>query len=188
MKLKLDADELKSHLEVAAPWAKDAAEPAHRFGLRAAEAARVTIHHINRSTQGLRFEGEAQKSYRDEEIYGGEPGWQLLLRLETQAIERGQIHLVTWPGREYLWNAKCGREVPREAWWPLKSVRKSWASSAKNAGIERPHRFHDNRGAYITQIAEKTESALLFGWRPDIRTRRPQTATSTSLAARLLKR
>lgn len=155
-------DELQSRLEVAAPWTRDAAELARRFGLRAAEAARVTIHHINRSIQGLRFEGEDQKSYRDEEIYGGEPGWQLLLRLEQQAIERGQIHLITWPGREYLWDAKCGREVPREAWRPLKSFRKSWAASARNAGIERPHRFHDNRGAYITQVAENTESAHLI--------------------------
>ena len=42
-----------------------------------------------------------------------------------------------------------GRGVPPDAWRPLKSVRKSWATSAKDAGIEKPRRFHDVRGAYI---------------------------------------
>ncbi len=45
---------------------------------------------------------------------------------------------------------------------PLKSVRKSWATSAKDAGIEKPRRFHDVRGAYITQVARGTRSSRMI--------------------------
>jgi integrase len=55
-----------------------------------------------------------------------------------------------------------GRGVPRDAWRPLKSVRKSWATSAKDAGIEKPRRFHDVRGAYITQVARGTRSSRMI--------------------------
>ncbi len=154
--------ELKARVKVAAPWTKDGVELARAFGLRMDETARVTVHHIDHEQRCLRFKGETQKSNRDEHVYGGEPGYDLLLRLAEQARSRGQIHLITWPGPEHVWNAKRGREIPQDAWRPLQSVRKSWATTAKDAGIERPHRFHDVRGAYITQIAEKTESALLI--------------------------
>jgi integrase len=110
----------------------------------------------------LRFKGEDQKSGRDEEAYGGAIGWRLVQRLVKQARTRGQDHLITWPGPQHTWNVRMGRGVPRDAWRPLKSVRKSWATSAKDAGIEKPRRFHDVRGAYITQVARGTRSSRMI--------------------------
>jgi hypothetical protein len=144
--------ELERRLEKARPWVRDAAELARRFGLRMDEVARVTIDHIDSVARCLRFRGEDQKSDRDEEVHGGAAGWLLLRRLKAQAIARGQRHLVTWPGPQHLWRLAQGKPVPAKAWRPLKSIRKAWRTTAGD-DVERPHRFHDVRGRYITQVA-----------------------------------
>ena len=154
--------ELEARLAVAMPWVRESAEFARYYGLRMDEAARVTIRHVDFEARCLRFKGEDQKSGRDEEAYGGAIGWRLVQRLVKQARTRGQDHLITWPGPQHTWNVRMGRGVPRDAWRPLKSVRKSWATSAKDAGIEKPRRFHDVRGAYITQVARGTRSSRMI--------------------------
>jgi integrase len=150
--------ELERRLEKARPWVRDAAHLARLFGLRMDEVSRVTIEHIDERARCLRFRGEDQKSGRDEEVHGGAPGWQLLRRLKAQAIARGQKHLVTWPGAQNMWRIDKGEDVPKKAWRPLKSVRKAWSSTAGDA-VERPHRFHDLRARYITQIAGSASAA-----------------------------
>lgn len=153
--------ELEARLGEAMPWVRDGAELARRFGLRMDETARVTIHHVEHQARGLRFEGEDQKSGRDEIVYGGKVGWRLVRRLVKQARDRGQIHLITWPGPEHHWNVRKGRPIPRQAWRPLKSFKHGWMKTAGRAGIEKPKRFHDVRAAYITQVARGTKSAQL---------------------------
>jgi hypothetical protein len=74
---------------------------------------------------------------------------------------RGQIHLITWPGREHHRNVRKGRPIPAEAWRPLKSFKHAWKATAKRAGIERPRRFHGVRAASGAQVARATKSSRL---------------------------
>jgi hypothetical protein len=106
---------------------------------------------------------------RDEALYGGEAGWELLLRLEAQARRRGQENLVTSPGIK--WGRRCslGRwpeddtmdeTTGRSVWQPLKSVRRSGRTSVAAAGVEAPHRFYDTRAAYISDVARLGSSTI----------------------------
>jgi len=52
-----------------------------------------------------------------------------------------------------------GDEIPREAWRPLKSVRRSWRTTIRTGEIEQPHRFHDVRARYVTEIAKVQAAA-----------------------------
>jgi hypothetical protein len=149
---------LADRLERARPWVRDAGELARLFGLRHREALGVTIDHVDRHDWFLRLEGDEQKGGRTTEIHGGAPGRQLLRRLVDQARARGQHHLVTWPGPEHFWDHAKGRKIPRDAWRPLKSLRRAWASTADD-GLP-PHRFHDVRARYITHIAGSASAAL----------------------------
>lgn len=152
-------DELSARLEAAPPWAQDKGELARLFGLRLGETTIVSRRHIYRPTQGLRFDAGETKSGNEELVHGGEAGWQLLQRLEAQAIERGQEHLVTWAGPKY-WRAHLrGEEVPREAWRPVKSIKRSWKTTIKAAEIDNPHRFHDVRAQYVTEVARVMPAA-----------------------------
>lgn len=153
--------ELAGRLGVAPPWTQEAAMLARYFGCRLSEALALTTRHIDREARCLRLLGDRTKSGRDEPLHGGEVGWELVLRLEAQARRRGQIHLVTWPGVRAARRLRLG-EIPDDAavdhktgrpiWVPLKSIRKSWNTSAKAAGVDQPHRYHDLRAAYITDI------------------------------------
>ena len=108
---------------------------------------------------GLLFSGEETKSGRDERVFGGEAGMALLERLRLQADGRGQKHLVTWPGPKH-WRAMLrGEEIPRAAWRPLKSVRRSWRTTIKTGEIDQPHRFHDVRARYVTEVAKVQAAA-----------------------------
>lgn len=152
-------DELHARLEEAKPWTRESAELARLFGLRLSEALEVERKHIDRETKGLRFDAGETKSGNDELVSGGASGWQLLLELEVQAITRGQQRLVTWPGPK-LWRAMLrGEEIPKSEWRPLKGIRRSWKTTIKTAGIERPHRFHDVRARYITEVAKVQKAA-----------------------------
>ena len=83
----------------------------------------------------------------------------LLERLSRQAVERRQKHLVTWPGPKQ-WRAMLrGEEVPVAAWCPIKSVRRSWRTTIKTGEIEQPHRFHDVRARYVTEVAKVQAAA-----------------------------
>lgn len=146
--------ELYARLAVAPPWVVDAAELARHFGLRRAEALAVTWHHIDREHRALRFgEGET-KSGREEFAVPIAGGWELLLRLERQAKARGVIHLVAWPGPSFRAAFLAGEKVPREEWRPLKSIRNAWRKTALKAKVDRPHRLHDTRARYITEVAK----------------------------------
>jgi hypothetical protein len=81
-------------------------------------------------------------------------GWHLLEKLSHQAVARGQTYLVTWPGPKYFRHFLAGREVPREAWVPLQGIARSWRTTIRRAGIEEPHRFHDVRARYVTEVAK----------------------------------
>jgi len=154
-------NELASRLEVAPPWTQEAALLARYFGCRLSEALALTIRHIDREARCLRLLGSATKSGRDEPLHGGDVGWELVLRLEAQARRRGQVHLVTWPGVRAARRMRLG-ETPDDAavdpktgrsiWAPVKSIRRSWNRTATAAGVDQPHRYHDLRAAYITDI------------------------------------
>ena len=73
---------------------------------------------------------------------------------------RDQDHLVTWPGSQYLHQALRGRKVPNNVWRSLKSLKRSWKTTAKSAEIKQPHRFHDVRARYITEIAKGSSAAI----------------------------
>ena len=151
--------EFDARQAVAPPWTAEAAELSRVFGLRRGEALWVERRHIDREEGGLFFSGEETKSGRDERVFGGEAGLALLERLSLQAIERRQRNLITWPGPKY-WRAMLrGEEVPLAAWCPIKSVRRSWRTTIKNGGIEQPHRFHDVRARYVTEVAKVQAAA-----------------------------
>jgi len=146
--------ELYARLKLAPPWAREAAELARHFGLRRAEALRVTIDHIDRDRRGLHFRGAESKSGRDEWAWPIAGGWELLERLERQARARGVRHLITWPGAAHMADFLAGEPVPRKAWRPLKSIRRSWRRTALEAKVAAPHRLHDVRARYITEVAK----------------------------------
>lgn len=151
--------EFDARQAVAPPWTAEAAELSRVFGLRRGEALWVERRHIDREEGGLLFAGEETKSGRDERVFGGEAGMVLLERLRQQAIERHQKHLVTWPGPK-LWRAMLrGEVVAHDAWRPLKSVRRSWRTTIAVGRIEQPHRFHDVRARYITEVAKVQAAA-----------------------------
>lgn len=149
--------ELYARLEVAPPWTREAAELARYFGLRRAEALGLTVDHVDRERRGLRFSGAEAKSGRDEWAMPIAGGWEFLMALERQARARRIRHLIAWPGQAYKHLAIAGKpgEIPRKAWRPLKSVRRSWRRSALEAEVDSPHRMHDVRARYITEIAKR---------------------------------
>ncbi len=151
--------ELNARLAVAPPWTVETAELARLFGLRLTEALTVRRRHVDRDARGLRFAAGETKSGNDELAFGGDAGWQLLRRLERQAIARGVDHLITWPGPVHRHAFMVGRKVPAGVWRPLKSIRRSWKHSGKAAGVANPHRFHDVRARMITEVAKVQQSA-----------------------------
>ena len=151
--------EFDARQAMAPPWTAEAAELSRVFGLRRGEALWVERRHIDREEGGLLFSGEETKSGRDERVFGGEAGLVLLERLRLQAVQRGQTHLVTWPGPKH-WRAMLrGQEVPRSVWRSLKSVRRSWRTTIRTGEIEQPHRFHDVRARYVTEVAKVQAAA-----------------------------
>lgn len=151
--------ELGKRLAELTPWARDTAELSRLFGLRMTEALTVEIRHIDAESKALFFRGEETKSGHDEHAYGGAAGWQLLQRLKRQAIARGLLRLVSWPGRQHVRAHLAGRRVPKDCWQPLKTLSGSWRKSAKRAGVEDPHRFHDVRARYITAVAQADKAS-----------------------------
>jgi len=151
--------EFDARQAVAPPWTAEAAELSRVFGLRRGEALWVERRHIDREEGGLLFTGEETKSGRDERAFGGAAGVELLDRLGLQALRRGQTHLVTWPGPKH-WRAMLrGEDIPRAAWCQLKSVRRSWRTTIKTGEIDQPHRYHDVRARYVTEVAKVQAAA-----------------------------
>jgi hypothetical protein len=162
--------ELAARLDTAPPWTRDAAELSRLFGLRHGEAFWASRRHLSREiyvdeggveivSTVLRFGPGETKSGNDEIAYGGQAGGELLERLEAQARDRGVMYLITWPGKKHFQKFLRGKEVPAGCWVPLKSIRKSWWASARRAGIDQPHRFHDVRARYITEVAKVQPAA-----------------------------
>lgn len=151
--------ELYARLDVAPPWAREAAELARLFGLRRAEALGLELRHIDHDAGAIRFDGSESKSKRDELAHPIPGGWELLRRLERQAVARGQVRLVTWPGPKHMAAFLRGEEVPRRAWRGLKSIRRSWRNSATKAEVAAPHRLHDVRARYVTEVAKVASAA-----------------------------
>lgn len=141
--------EYRARTAAAPQWVREAAALAWSFGLRLTEALTLELRHIDRENQCLRLLGAETKGGRDEPVFGGDRGWILLRWLERQARRRGQVRLITWPGPK--WAKLPGQRPPPEAWRPLRTIKRSWATTA--AGIEQPRRFHDLRAAYITNVA-----------------------------------
>ena len=152
-------DELQARLDEMPQWGQEALELSRLFGLRHGEAFIVELRHIYPDTGGLRFNAGETKSDHDELVHGGEAGSQLLLRLAAQARARGQQRLVTWPGRKHFRKFMVGKDIPSNVWQPLKSVRKSWVAAARRAGVEHPHRFHDVRARFVTEVARVQAAA-----------------------------
>lgn len=151
--------ELHARLDRARPWTREAAELARLFGLRLSEAVTLQRHHIDRDMGGLRFRAGDTKSGNEELAHGGAAGWRLLLELDAQAEARGQSHLVTWPGTK-LWRAWLrGESIAATDWRPLASIRRSWATTARAAAIDDPHRFHDVRARFVTEVAKVMPAA-----------------------------
>lgn len=146
--------ELYARLEEAPPWVRETGELVRHFGLRRAEALIADLSHIDRSQRGLRFSGDTSKSDRDEFAMPLPGGWELLMRLAAQARRRGQTRLITWPGPAHMADFLAGRPVPQECWRPLKSIRRAWRTTVAKAEIDHPHRLHDVRARYITEVAK----------------------------------
>jgi hypothetical protein len=108
---------------------------------------------------GLRFGPGETKSGNEEIAWGGEAGTQLLLQLEQQAIARGLENLISWPGLKEVHNYRAGRELPKDCWRPLKSVQTSWTKSIARAEVKNPHRFHDVRARFVTEVAKVMPAA-----------------------------
>lgn len=164
--------ELEARLAVAAPWVVDAALLARYFGCRLGEALALDLHHLDHERHCFRLSGAETKSGRDERLFGGETGWALALELAAQARRRGQTRLVTWPGQEWARRVSEGVMPADDAtdpktgasvWRPLNSIAKAWKATARRASIERPHRFHDLRAAFITDIARRSSSTVTKG-------------------------
>lgn len=151
--------ELFARLDKAPPWTKDAAELVRYFGLRRTEALEADLKHIDAEERALRFDGAHTKSGRDEFARPVPGGWELLTRLARQARSRGQTRLITWPGMKFKAAFLAGKPVPRAAWRALKSIKRSWRTTAKAAKVKAPHRLHDGRGRYITEVAKVASSA-----------------------------
>lgn len=157
-------DELEARMESLPPWRQDQAELARRYGLRAEETYRVELRHVEGAARPvIFFRGEEAKSGHDEYAQSGPEGWALVNRLRRQAKARGTTYLLTWPGpldgvHWYpVWRA--GGKVPDAAWQPLRGPGSSWKKSAKRAGIDQPHRFHDVRARAITAVSKVSRSA-----------------------------
>lgn len=146
--------EFFARLEEASPWVTEAAELARYFGLRHSEALGADLAHVDTEHRALRFDGATTKSGRDEFAHPTAGGWELLTRLVRQARARGQTRLITWPGQAHLADFLAGKKVPRECWRPLKSIKRSWRTTAAKAELEQPHRLHDVRARYITEVAK----------------------------------
>lgn len=99
------------------------------------------------------------KSGNEEMAWGGDAGSRLLEELEADAIARGTDYLITWPGPKHFRKYMAGKEVPADCWVPLKSVRSSWRRSAARDEVANPHRFHDVRARYITEVAKVQPAA-----------------------------
>lgn len=134
------------------PWAREAVELSRLFGLRKSEAVTIEIRHVDDQARALFFRGEEAKSGHDEHAFGGEAGWKLLQQLRQQAITRGQVRLITWPGPDHYREFLKGEKVPAKCWRPVKSIDGSWRKSGR--GIDGAHRFHDIRARYITSVAQ----------------------------------
>jgi integrase len=154
--------ELHARLATLPPWAIEAGELARLFALRLSEALSAQRRHVDHQARGLLFRAGDTKSGNDEPAFGGEAGWQLLQRLEAQAIDRGVQHLVTWPGPAHFHAVLAGEAPEGLAWRPLKSIRTSWRNSAARADVAQPHRFHDVRARAITEVA-KVQAAAAQG-------------------------
>jgi hypothetical protein len=151
----------------ATPWTQDAIDLARLFGLRRTEALIATVHHVraeqldSQAYLFLLFKGEETKSGCDEAVHGGTQGSELLSRLAKQARSRGIIHLIAWPGQKGCRAIARGEEPVAGSWKPLRSFRRSWRSTAGRAGIEKPHRFHDVRARYITELAKAAPARVV---------------------------
>jgi hypothetical protein len=91
---------------------------------------------------------------------------------------RGQEHLITWPGPQQVHNHRAGRELPKDCWRPLKSVKTSWRKSIERAAIKNPHRFHDVRARFVTEVAKIMPAAAQDA-------ARHQSASTTALYIKL---
>ncbi len=146
-------DELARRQAVAPAWTQQTAELVRLFGLRKEEALTVTTRNVRTEIRNkkpysyLVLRGEDNKGGDDVAIHGGTRGSAFLLLLVRQARERGVEHLISWPGHRL---AVIDDDT---LWRPLKTVKRSWRTTAKTAGIEHPHRMHDTRARYITEIA-----------------------------------
>jgi integrase len=146
--------EFYARIDTAPPWVRETAELVRYFGLRRAEALGVDLGHIDCDRKAIRFDGDHTKSGRDEFAYPLPGGWPFLLRLAKQAKERGQTRLITWPGPGLMRDFLAGGDVPKDAWRPIKSIGTAWRATAGKAQIGRPHRLHDIRARYITDVAK----------------------------------
>lgn len=162
-------EELAQRQAVAPQWTRETAELARLFGLRRTEALAATIADIRTEFRPRRpggnpepyrflvFRGEDNKGGHDVVVHGGWAGADFLELLAGQARKRKARHLITWPGH-YL--ARIDEDT---VWRPLKSIRRSWRTTAVKAAIEHPHRMHDVRGRYITEIAKGGKDRLTQG-------------------------
>lgn len=152
--------ELAARAATLPPWTQEALMLGRLFGLRKNESLEADIRHIDRERRGLRFAGGDTKGAGDEYAFGGAEGWKLVLKLERQARERGQTRLITWPGPTHQHLALAGKKMPKETKWrPLKTMGGTWRRSIGRAKVENPHRWHDVRARYITEVAKVDKAA-----------------------------
>jgi integrase len=169
--------ELFARFKTASPWVREAAELARLFGLRRTEALEVDLAHIDREHRALCFGDATTKSGRDEFAHPIAGGWELVTRPAPPGSSprpRAAHHLA---GAGLYVAYLAGEKVPREAWRPLKSVRRAWRSTADKAKVAKSHRLHDVRARYITEVVKVASSATLLKRPPGTPTRPPRRDT-----------
>lgn len=106
----------------------------------------LEIDQVDFERHGIWMDGEHTKGQRDEFMPANEAAMEILTRLVKQSRKEGQTRLILY----YPPKPKKGVAPPPR---PIKDSRTAWRTLRKKFGIEKRHRFHDLRAAYITALA-----------------------------------
>lgn len=135
-------DGLAQALEQAPPHLVRAALICRLMGFRRTEALGLLASRMDDQNRGYWLPGDQTKGKRDEFVPANEQAWALLCQLRDEAQAAGMDHLILYYPR--------GEDAkPR----PVKSVKRSWKTAMKAAGLDGQHTFHNLKASYVTAIA-----------------------------------
>lgn len=120
------------------------------FGFRRGEVFGLEIHNVDFDARGVRLFAEGVKDREDTFLPGAPEAMAYLRNLVEQAVDRGQLRLITW--RRYRKDPDVQMAEP---WRTIKRPKSAWktAMNAIEAKAGRRWRLHDVRAAFITHVA-----------------------------------